>query len=197
MLKLVVLISGGGSNLRALLEASEDAEFPARVVAIGADREADGLVLGEEFGIPTFTVPFTAYETRDAWGEALIAEIRRWGADLVVLSGLMRLVPPVVVDAFSPNLINTHPAYLPEFPGAHGVRDALAAGADQTGASLIVVDNSVDGGPIIARERVPILPGDTESTLHDRIKPVERRLLIQAVLDIANSHLDLKELARS
>jgi phosphoribosylglycinamide formyltransferase-1 len=197
VLKLVVLISGGGSNLRALLEASEDAEFPARVVAIGADREADGLVLGEEFGIPTFTVPFTAYETRDAWGEALIAETRRWGADLVVLSGLMRLVPPAVVDAFSPNLINTHPAYLPEFPGAHGVRDALAAGADQTGASLIVVDNSVDGGPIIAQERVPILPGDTESTLHDRIKPVERRLLIQAVLDIANSHLDLKELARS
>lgn len=197
MLKLVVLISGGGSNLRALLEASEDAEFPARVVAIGADREADGLALGEEFGIPTFTVPFTAYDDRDAWGEALIDEVRRWEPDLVVLSGLMRLVPPAVVDAFSPFLINTHPAYLPEFPGAHGVRDALAAGATQTGASLIVVDNSVDGGPIIAQERVPVLPGDTEATLHERIKPVERRLLIETVLDIANSHLDLKELSRS
>ena len=197
MLKLVVLISGTGSNLRALLEASEDAEFPARVVAIGADREADGLVLGEEFGIPTFTVPFTAYSDRDAWGAALIEQVRQWGADLVILSGLMRLVPPAVVDAFSPYLINTHPAYLPEFPGAHGVRDALAAGVDRTGASLIVVDNSVDGGPIIAQERVPVLPDDTESTLHDRIKPVERRLLIQAVLDIANSHLDLKELRRS
>ena len=197
MLKLVVLISGTGSNLRALLEASEDAEFPARVVAIGADREADGLVLGEEFGIPTFTVPFTAYPDRDAWGAALIEQVRQWGADLVILSGLMRLVPPAVVDAFSPYLINTHPAYLPEFPGAHGVRDALAAGVDRTGASLIVVDNSVDGGPIIAQERVPVLPDDTESTLHDRIKPVERRLLIQAVLDIANSHLDLKELRRS
>lgn len=197
MLKLVVLISGGGSNLRALLEAAEDAEFPARVVAIGADREASGLVLGEEFGVPTFTVPFTAYPDRDAWGEALIEAVRRWEPDLVVLSGLMRLVPPAVVDAFSPQLINTHPAYLPEFPGAHGVRDALAAGVDQTGASLIVVDNSVDGGPIIAQERIPVLPGDTESSLHDRIKPVERRLLIQAVLDIANSHLDLKGLARS
>ena len=197
MLKLVVLISGTGSNLRALLEASEDAEFPARVVAIGADREADGLVLGEEFGIPTFTVPFTAYPDRDAWGAALIEQVRQWGADLVILSGLMRLVPPGVVDAFSPYLINTHPAYLPEFPGAHGVRDALAAGVDRTGASLIVVDNSVDGGPIIAHERVPVLPDDTESTLHDRIKPVERRLLIQTVLDIANSHLDLKELRRS
>jgi phosphoribosylglycinamide formyltransferase-1 len=197
VLKLVVLISGTGSNLRALLEASEDAEFPARVVAIGADREADGLVLGEEFGIPTFTVPFTAYPDRDAWGAGLIEQVRQWGADLVILSGLMRLVPPAVVDAFSPYLINTHPAYLPEFPGAHGVRDALAAGVDRTGASLIVVDNSVDGGPIIAQERVPVLPDDTESTLHDRIKPVERRLLIQTVLDIANSHLDLKELRRS
>jgi phosphoribosylglycinamide formyltransferase 1 len=197
VLQLVVLISGTGSNLRALLEASEDAEFPARVVAIGADREADGLILGEEFRIPTFTVPFTAYPDREAWGEALIEQVRQWSPDLVVLSGLMRLVPPAVVDAFSPFLINTHPAYLPEFPGAHAVRDALTAGVDQTGASLIVVDNSVDGGPIIAQERVPVLPGDTESTLHDRIKPVERRLLIQTVLDIANSHLDLKELSRS
>ena len=196
MQKLVVLISGGGSNLRALLEAAEDAEFPARVVAIGADRQADGLVLGEEFGVPTFSVPFTAYPDRESWGAALIDEVRRWEPDLVVLSGLMRLVPPAVVDAFSPYLINTHPAYLPEFPGAHAVRDAIAAGVDQTGASLIVVDNSVDGGPIIAQERIPVLPGDTESTLHDRIKPVERRLLIEAVLDIANSHLDLKELAR-
>ncbi|MFD6053785.1 phosphoribosylglycinamide formyltransferase [Agromyces sp. NPDC060279] len=197
MLKLVVLISGGGSNLRALLEASRDAEFPARVVAIGADREADGLALGEEFGIPTFTVPYTAYESRDAWGDALIEEVRRWDADLVVLSGLMRLVPPAVVRAFSPQLINTHPAYLPEFPGAHAVRDAIAAGVTQTGASLIVVDDSVDGGPIVAQERVPVLPGDTEASLHERIKPVERRLLIEAVLDIANAHLDLKDLARS
>ncbi|MBM7829685.1 phosphoribosylglycinamide formyltransferase-1 [Agromyces cerinus] len=197
MLKLVVLISGTGSNLRALLDASADAEFPARVVAIGADRDAEGLALGEEYGVPTFSVPFTAYPDRDAWGDALIAEVARWEPDVVVLSGLMRLVPPAVVDAFSPHLINTHPAYLPEFPGAHGVRDALAAGVTQTGASLIVVDNSVDGGPIIAQERIPVLPGDTESSLHDRIKPVERRLLIQAVLDIANQHLDLKELARS
>jgi phosphoribosylglycinamide formyltransferase-1 len=197
VLKLVVLISGGGSNLRALLEASRDAEFPARVVAIGADREADGLALGEEFGIPTFTVPYTAYESRDAWGDALIEEVRRWDAELVVLSGLMRLVPPAVVRAFSPQLINTHPAYLPEFPGAHAVRDAIAAGVSQTGASLIVVDDSVDGGPIVAQERVPVLPGDTEASLHERIKPVERRLLIEAVLDIANAHLDLKDLARS
>ena len=193
MLSLVVLISGGGSNLRALLEASEDAEFPARVVAIGADRDADGLALGEEFGVPTFTVPYSSYPNREAWGDELLAQIQQWQPDLVVLSGLMRLLPPRVVAALSPGLINTHPAYLPEFPGAHGVRDALAAGVSQTGASLIVVDNGVDDGPIIAQERVPVLPGDTETTLHERIKILERRLLVQAVLDIANGHVNLKE----
>ena len=193
MLSLVVLISGGGSNLRALLEAAEDAEFPARVVAIGADRDADGLELGEEFNVPTFTVAYSSHADREAWGDELLEQIQQWQPDLVVLSGLMRLLPPRVVAALSPHLINTHPAYLPEFPGAHGVRDALAAGATQSGASIIVVDEGVDAGPIIAQERVPVLPGDTESSLHDRIKLVERRLLVQAVLDIANGHVDLKE----
>lgn len=196
MLSIVVLISGGGSNLRALLEASEDAEFPARVVAVGADRDADGLAHAEEFGIPSFTVPFTSFDSREEWGDALLEQIRQWEPDLVILSGFMRLVPPRIVAAFSPFLINTHPAYLPEFPGAHGVRDALAAGVTETGASLIVVDDGVDAGPIISQQRVPVLPGDTEAALHDRIKPVERRLLIDAVLDIANGHIDLKELAR-
>lgn len=193
VLSLVVLISGGGSNLRSLLEASSDAEFPARVVAIGADRDAEGLALGEEFGIATFTVPFSSYPDRDAWGDALLEQVQQWQPDLTVLSGFMRLLPPRVVAALSPHLINTHPAYLPEFPGAHGVRDALAAGASQTGASIIVVDNGVDDGPIVSQERVPVLPGDTQDSLHDRIKLVERRLLVQAVLDIANGHVDLKE----
>jgi phosphoribosylglycinamide formyltransferase-1 len=193
VLSLVVLISGGGSNLRALLEASEDAEFPARVVAIGADRDADGLELGEEFGIPTFTVAYSSHADRESWGDELLEQIQQWQPDLVILSGLMRLLPPRVVAALSPNLINTHPAYLPEFPGAHGVRDALAAGVTESGASIIVVDEGVDAGPIIAQERVPVLPDDTESSLHDRIKTVERRLLVQAVLDIANGHVNLKE----
>ncbi|MDJ0337675.1 phosphoribosylglycinamide formyltransferase [Cryobacterium sp. PH31-O1] len=193
MLSIVVLISGGGSNLRALLEASEDAEFPARVVAIGADRDADGLELGFEFGIPAFSVPFSSFADRAAWGDELLAQIQQWQPDLVVLSGMMRLLPPRVVAALSPNLINTHPAYLPEFPGAHAVRDALAAGAVQTGASIIVVDNGVDEGPILVQERVAVLPGDTETSLQNRIKIVERRLLIQTVLDIANGHMNLKE----
>jgi len=197
VLSIVVLISGGGSNLRALLEASEDAEFPARVVAVGADRDADGFEHAERFGIPTFTVPFTSYPGREEWGDALLEQIRQWEPDLTILSGFMRLVPPRVVEALSPRLINTHPAYLPEFPGAHAVRDALAAGVTQTGASLIVVDNGVDAGPIISQERVEVEPGDTEAALHERIKPVERRLLIDAVLDIANGHIDLEELARA
>jgi len=194
VLSLVVLISGGGSNLRALLEASQDAEFPARVIAVGADRDAEGFEHAEEFGIPTFSVALSTFTDRESWGDALLEQIQVWNADLVVLSGFMKLLPPRVVDALSPQLINTHPAYLPEFPGAHGVRDALAAGVSETGASVIVVDNGVDSGPIISQQRVPVLPGDTEHDLHDRIKLVERELLVQAVLDIANGHVDLKEL---
>jgi phosphoribosylglycinamide formyltransferase 1 len=191
VLSLVVLISGGGSNLRALLEASEDVQFPARVVAIGADRDADGFAHAEEFGIPTFSVALSNFPDRETWGDAILAEIELWGPDLVVLSGFMKLLPPRVVDALSPRLINTHPAYLPEFPGAHAVRDALVAGVTETGASVIVVDNGVDSGPIVAQRRIPVLRGDTEATLHERIKPVERELLIQAVLDVANGVIDL------
>jgi len=193
VLRLVVLISGGGSNLRALLDASEDAEFPARVVAVGADRQADGLAHAEAYGIPGFVVPFTSFDNREAWGDELLAQLREWEPDVVILSGLMKLLPAQVVEAYSPAIINTHPAYLPEFPGAHGVRDALAAGAAETGASVIIVDNGVDSGPILHQRRVPILPGDTETTLHERIKPVERELLIQTVLDLANGTIDLKE----
>ena len=194
MLRVVVLISGGGSNLRALLEASAHADYPAHIVAVGADREADGLAHAEAFGIPSFTVPYSSYPSREAWGEELLTTIREWEPDLVVLSGLMRLLPATVVDALAPNVINTHPAYLPEFPGAHGVRDALATGVAQTGASVIVVDAGVDSGPILAQERIPVLPGDTEHSLHERIKPVERRLLIDTVRGIATGEIDLAAL---
>lgn len=195
MLSLVVLISGGGSNLRSLLEAAEDAEYPARIVAIGADRDAEGFSHAADFGIPTFSVPFGSYQSREQWGDALLAQVQQWKPDLTILSGFMRLLPPGFVDALAPDLINTHPAFLPEFPGAHGVRDALAAGVQQTGASVIVVDKGVDSGPVIAQERVPIRPGDSEHALHDRIKRVERRLLVSTVLAIANGTTDLKELA--
>lgn len=194
MLRVVVLISGGGSNLRALLEASAHADYPAHVVAIGADRDAEGLAHAEFFGIPSFSVPYSSFPSREAWGDELLEQIREWQPDLVVLSGLMRLLPVGVVEALAPMIINTHPAYLPEFPGAHGVRDALAVGVEQTGASVIVVDAGVDSGPILAQERVPVLPGDTERSLHERIKPVERRLLIDVVRDIATGAIDLHRL---
>ena len=186
-----MLISGGGSNLRALLEECRDAEYPAHVVAVGADRDADGLAHAEAFGIPSFTVPYSSYPSREAWGDELLATIEEWQPDLVVLSGLMRLLPASVVEALAPRIINTHPAYLPEFPGAHGVRDALAAGVAQTGASVIVVDSGVDTGPVLAQERVPVLPDDTEHSLHERIKPVERRLLIDVVRGIADGSIEL------
>ncbi len=185
VLRVVVLISGGGSNLAALLEAADDPQYPARVVAVGADRLADGFTHAEERSIPTFSVPFAADTDRDEWGAALLEQIEFWRPGLVVLSGFMRLLPPAVVHALAPNLINTHPAYLPEFPGAHAVRDALAAGVSQTGATVMVVDDGVDTGPVIVQERVPVRPGDDHGALHERIKAVERRLLIDTVRNIA------------
>lgn len=191
MLQVVVLISGTGSNLRALLEATALPGSPARVVAVGADRDAAGLAHAAEFGIPAFTVAWRDYDSREAWGEALAARLRPYAPDLIVLSGLMRLLPFAIVAEYAPRIINTHPAYLPEFPGAHGVRDALAAGVSESGASVIVVDEGVDSGPILAQERVPVRPGDTEETLHERIKPVERRLLIDVVQRVATGDLAL------
>lgn len=191
MLTVAVLISGAGSNLRALLEAAAEPGFPARVIAVGADRDAAGLAHAEAFGIPTFTVAWRDYDSREAWGAALEEQLAVHEPDVIVLSGLMRLLPGAVVERHAPRIINTHPAYLPEFPGAHGVRDAISAGVDRTGASVIVVDNGVDSGPILAQERIAIEPGDTEETLHERIKPVERRLLIDTVRRIATGELDL------
>ena len=195
MLAVAVLISGGGSNLRALLERCDDPSFPAHVVAVGADREASGLVHADEYGVPSFLVPYPRYSSREEWGDALLAQVQKWRPDVVVLSGFMRLLPPRVVDALAPKLLNTHPAFLPEFPGAHAVRDALEAGVAETGASVIVVDHGCDTGPVLARERVPVLPGDTEAVLHDRIKPVERRLLAEVLRDLAEGRIHLPEAA--
>lgn len=193
MLRLVVLISGAGSNLLSLLDVCDGAEFPAAVVAVGADRNATGLEHAASRDIPTFIVDWANYADRESWGDALLEQIRAHTPDLVIASGLMRILPAHTVDALSPRLLNTHPAYLPEFPGAHAVRDALGAGVDQTGASIIVVDSGVDSGPVIAQERVPIVPGDSQDSLHDRIKILERQLLVRTILDIADGTIILEE----
>ena len=196
MLKLVVLISGSGSNLRALLEATKDATYPAQIVAVGADNEAPGLAHAREFNVPTFVVKPSDYANRVSWGEALVAEIAEYAPDLVVCAGFMRILPANVVSAFSPNLINMHPALLPLYPGAHAVRDALADGATVTGATVHIVDEGVDTGPVIEQVEVAINADDTEDSLHERIKIVERELIVHTVRNIAHAHVNLQELAR-
>ncbi|MBX3087952.1 MAG: phosphoribosylglycinamide formyltransferase [Cryobacterium sp.] len=194
MLSLAVLISGEGSNLRALLESTANPAFPARVSVVGSEREAAGLRFARTFGVPAFCLPWDAFPSREAWGKALLVQLDIWKPDLLVLSGFMKLLPAEVVRALSPRILNTHPAYLPEFPGAHAVRDAIEASVTETGASVIVVDEGEDTGPVLLQERVAVLPDDTEETLHRRIKVVERRLLTTVLAEIAYGRMDLKEL---
>jgi phosphoribosylglycinamide formyltransferase-1 len=196
MLSVVVLISGSGSNLRALLEATENPLFGARVVAVGSDNPADGLAHAEHFGIPTFVVSPGSFDTRENWATVLLANINHFKPDLVVLAGFMRILPANFVSALSPNLINTHPSLLPAFPGAHAVRDALEAKAAVTGVTIHVVDEGVDTGPHIAQASVEVRADDSEYDLHERIKVVERELLIGTVKQIASKKIHLPSLAK-
>ena len=196
MLSVVVLISGSGSNLRALLEATENPLFGARVVAVGSDNPADGLAHAEHFGIPTFVVSPGSFDTRENWATVLLANINHSKPDLVVLAGFMRILPANFVSALSPNLINTHPSLLPAFPGAHAVRDALEAKAAVTGVTIHVVDEGVDTGPHIAQASVEVRADDSEHDLHERIKVVERELLIATVKQIASKKIHLPSLAK-
>jgi phosphoribosylglycinamide formyltransferase 1 len=192
MLQVVVLISGSGSNARALLEAAQHPLFPARIAAIGSDRAADGLAHADLFGVPTFVVDPKMFPSRDAWALKLADNISHFDPDLVVLAGFMKVLPKIFVDRFSPNLINTHPSLLPAFPGAHAVRDALAAGVGETGVTVHLVDEGVDTGPILAQQAIPILPGDSAETLHERIKQSERQLLVETVRAVAEGKLQLQ-----
>ena len=192
MLSAVVLISGGGSNLKAVLEATEDSTYPVNILAVGADNDADGLAHADRYGIPTFVVSPSNFENRAAWAEELLASIKNFNPDLIILAGFMRILPPNFVRAVSPRLINTHPSLLPLFPGAHAVHDAMAAGATETGVTIHIVDEGVDTGPHLAQAKVAVLPEDTEESLHERIKVVERQLLVQVVADIANGKIKLQ-----
>ncbi len=185
-LRVVILLSGAGSTMAALLHPTEGAAAGFDVVAVGSDRlTAGGLDRAREAGVPTFTVAPRAYPNREAWNEALAAEVEGYSPDLVVSAGFMRILNAEFVGRFSPWLINSHPALLPAFPGAAAVSDALAYGVRVTGATIHVVDNGVDSGPIIAQRAVEVYPTDDEATLHERIKAVERHMLVSVVSKLA------------
>jgi phosphoribosylglycinamide formyltransferase 1 len=180
--RLVVLVSGEGTNLQALIDAAHAGEYGATIAAVGSDRPGiKALERAETSGIPTFTVRVKDHETRQEWDEALTRACQLHEPDLVVSAGFMKLVGRSFLAAFGGRFVNTHPALLPSFPGMHGARDALAHGVKITGATLFIVDDGVDSGPIVAQASVPVLDDDDEETLHERIKVAERALLVGAV----------------
>ncbi|BDB44790.1 phosphoribosylglycinamide formyltransferase [Mycobacterium kiyosense] len=182
--RLVVLASGTGSLLNSLLDAAQG-DYPARVVAVGVDRDCRATTIAAAADIPAFTVRVGDHPSRDAWDGAITAATAAQRPDLIVSAGFMRILGPQFLSRFSGRTVNTHPALLPAFPGAHGVADALAYGVKVTGCTVHLVDAGVDTGPILAQQPVEVLDGDDQETLHERIKVVERQLLVDVVAAIA------------
>ncbi len=183
---MVVLISGSGTLLQALLDATSEPDYPVQVVAVGADRDGiEGLARAERAGIPTFVRKVGDHASREEWDRALTEACAEHEPDLVVSAGFMKLVGADFLARFDGRYLNSHPALLPSFPGMHGVRDALEYGVRVTGCTLFVVDAGVDTGPILAQEAVEVLPDDDEASLHERIKAVERRLLVGTLQKLA------------
>jgi phosphoribosylglycinamide formyltransferase-1 len=181
-MRLVVLVSGSGTLLQSLLDASASGELDAQVVAVGSDRaDAHGLVRAERAGVPTFVHPLGKGDDRARWDARLAELVASYDPDLVVSAGFMKLVGPAFLSRFGGRMINTHPALLPSFPGMRAVRDALSHGVKVTGCTVFLVDEGVDSGEILAQEPVRVLPGDDEDVLHERIKIVERQLLVDTV----------------
>jgi len=180
--RLVVLVSGAGTNLQALLDACADPAYGAQIVAVGADREGiEALARAERAGVPTFTHRVKDFPDRADWDRALTQSCAAARPDLIVLAGFMKLVGDQFLGAFGGRVINTHPALLPAFPGMHAVRDALDHGVKLTGCTLFLVDAGLDSGPMIAQAAVPVLDEDDEATLHERVKVAERSLLVETV----------------
>ena len=185
-LRLVVLVSGSGTLLQALLDAGEDPGYSARVVGVGSDRDGiTGLKRAEQAGVATFVLPFRRGTDRAEWDRQLTRLVGGFEPGLVVLAGFMKLVGPAFLAAFGGRLINTHPALLPSFPGMHGPRDALAYGVKLTGATVFLVDEGVDSGVIVDQVAVPVKDDDSVDELHERIKVAERELLVQTVHKLA------------
>lgn len=180
--RIVVLASGSGTLLQSVIDAAETGPLPASIVAVGSDvPDAMALTRAEQVGIPVFVERPADHPDRPAWDAALLARLRSFDPDWVVSAGFMRILGPSVVDAFPGRIVNTHPALLPAFAGAHGVRDALRYGVKVTGCTVHIVDHGVDTGPILAQRSVDVLPGDDEASLHERIKEVERTLLVETL----------------
>ena len=180
--RVVVLVSGTGTNLQALLDACADPAYGAVVVAVGADRPGiAALDRAERAGVPTFVVAVPDFADRTDWDAALAAAVADHEPDLVVSAGFMKLVGPTFLARYGDRFVNTHPALLPAFPGMHGARDALAYGVKVTGCTLFMVDEGVDSGPVLAQAAVEVLDDDDEASLHERIKEQERRLLVDTV----------------
>jgi phosphoribosylglycinamide formyltransferase 1 len=181
-LRVVVLVSGTGTNLQALLDACADPGYGARIEAVGADRPATPAVeRAKRVGIPTFELVVGDFADRAQWDKALTEAVAERDPDLVVLAGFMKLVGEAFMERFGGRIVNTHPALSPAFPGMHAPRDALAYGVKVTGCTIFVVDEGIDSGPIVAQATVPVLDGDDEAALHERIKAVERELLVETV----------------
>ena len=174
--------------MQSLIDARSQGTLNAELVAVGADRPAAGLARAEAAGIPWFVHRLARGADRAEWDRGLTARVAAYTPDLVISAGFMKLVGAAFLDEFEGRFINTHPALLPRFPGAHAVRDALAAGVSVTGCTIFAVDAGVDTGPIIAQAPVPVQPGDTEATLHERIKQTERRLLVDVVNRWKDAH---------
>jgi phosphoribosylglycinamide formyltransferase-1 len=186
--RLVVLVSGAGTNLQALLDACDDPAYGARVVAVGADRgDIEGLARAERAGVPTFVERLRDHPSREEWDRALAERVAAFEPDVVVLAGFMKLVSGEFLARFL--TVNTHPALCPAFPGMHGARDALEYGVKVTGATLFVVDGGVDTGPIVAQAAVPVADEDSVESLHERIKEAERAMLVGSVGRIAREGL--------
>jgi phosphoribosylglycinamide formyltransferase-1 len=184
--RLVVLASGTGSLLESLVHAAVG-NYPARVVAVGLDRDCRAAQIAADAGIPTFTVRLGEHPDRAAWDAAITEATDAHAPDLIVSAGFMKILGPEFLARFSGRVVNTHPALLPAFPGAHAVPDALAYGVKVTGCTVHVVDSGVDTGPILAQEAVVVNDDDDEQTLHERIKVVERRLLVDVLATLATS----------
>lgn len=183
--RVVVLASGTGSLLQSLLDAAVG-DYPARIVAVGVDRDCRAVQIAQGAGLPTYCVRLGDHPDRPAWDTAIADATELHRPDLIVSAGFMKILGPEFLSRFIGRVVNTHPALLPSFPGAHAVPDALTYGVKVTGCTVHLVDAGMDTGPILAQEAVDVLDGDDEETLHERIKVVERRLLVDVLAAVAN-----------